>query len=149
MSNAKRLRVVTDTNLIISAALIFQSPPDRIFKSWLRNSFDLITSKEQLEEIKNAAKKTKLKSYPLFLNRVEELIQNLEFIAELVKPMSEADLPFHSRDAKDDYLLATSLKGEANYLVTGDEDLLVLQTNPSLGKLQIVTVKEFLSKLKS
>ncbi|OGE65026.1 putative toxin-antitoxin system toxin component, PIN family [Candidatus Daviesbacteria bacterium RIFCSPLOWO2_02_FULL_36_7] len=141
--------MAVDTNLIISATLIPQSLPDRLIKLWLRDLFDLLISKEQLGEIKDTAKKEKLKNYPLFLNRIMEFIQNLEFSAELVKPIPEADLPIHSRDAKDNYLLATALEGGADYLVTGDEDLLVLQTNPSLGKLQIVTVKEFLSKLKS
>src|SRR3990172_8772551 len=144
MPRAKRVRVVVDTNLIISAALIPQSPPDRLFKSWLQGSFNLLTSEEQLAEIKDASKKGKLKEYPLFLNRITELAQNLEFAAELVKPVPEANLPVHSRDTKDDYILAMSLGGKADYLVTGDEDLLILKTNPSLGELQIITVKEFL-----
>lgn len=147
MPNDKRLRVVLDTNLIISAALILQSPPDRIFKSWLKGFFDLLISKEQLEEIKEVSKKEKLKSYSLFSNRIEEFIQNLEFAAELIKPIPEANLPVHSRDPKDDYILAVSLGGKADYLVTGDEDLLVLKTDPGLGKLKIVTVKQFLSEI--
>lgn len=148
MSNTKRFRVVVDTNLIISAALIPQSLPDKLIKSWLQDSFDLITSKEQLEEIKDAAKKEKLKSYPLFLNRIAELLQNLEFAAELVKPVSEANLVIRSRDTKDNYILAASLGGKTDYLVTGDEDLLVLNSDPSLGILKIVTVKQFLTEIK-
>lgn len=145
MSKAKRVRAVLDTNLIISAALIPQSPPDRLFKLWPKDSFDLLVSKEQMEEIKDVSKKKKLKNYPLFLNRIEEFIQNLEFAAELVKPIPEDNLPVHSRDPKDDYLLAASLGGKADYLVTGDEDLLVLKTNPGLEKLKIVSVRQFLS----
>lgn len=148
MPNAKRLRIVVDTNLVISAALIPQSLPDKLIKSWLQDFFDLITSKEQLAEIKDAAKKEKLKSYPLFLNRIAELLQNLEFAAELVKPVSEADLVIRSRDTKDNYILATSLGGKADYLVTGDEDLLVLNSDPSLEILKIVTVKQFLIEIK-
>lgn len=147
MSRTKRARAVLDTNLIISAALIPQSPPDRLFQLWLKDSFDLLISKEQLEEIKAASKKGKLTSYPLFSDRIVELIQNLEFAAELVKPMPETNLPVHSRDLKDDYLLAASLGGKADYLVTGDEDLLVLSTNLGLGKLKIVSVRQFLSAI--
>lgn len=145
MPRTKRVRVVLDTNLIISAALIPQSPPDRLFQLWLKDSFDLLLSKEQLEEIKAASKKGKLTSYPLFSDRIVEFIQNLEFAAELVKSVPEVDLPVHSRDPKDDYILAASLGGKADYLITGDEDLLVMNTNPGLGKLKIVSVRQFLS----
>ncbi len=147
MSKTKRVRAVLDTNLIISAALIPQSPPDRLLQLWLKDSFDLLISKEQLEEIKTASGKRKLSSYPLFSDRIVEFIQNLEFAAELVQPASEVDLPVHSRDLKDDYLLAASLVGKVDYLVTGDEDLLVLSTNPGLGKLKIVSVRQFLSAI--
>lgn len=145
MPNAKKLRVVIDTNLLISAAIIPENPPDRVFKAWLTDAFDLLTSKEQLEEIKDASQKSKLKIYPLFLNKITEVMESLEFAAELVKPLSEVDLPLHSRGPKDDYILAISLGGRADYLITGDEDLLILNNNPELGSLKIVTAKEFLA----
>lgn len=147
MPRTKRVKAVLDTNLIISAALIPESQSDRLFKLWLKDSFDLLISKEQLEEIKTTCKKGKLTGYPLFSDRILEFIQNLEFAAELVKPVPETDLPVHSRDPKDDYLLAASLGGKADYLVTGDEDLLVLSANPGLGKLKIISVRQFLSAI--
>lgn len=147
MPKVKKVRVILDTNLVISAALIPESIPYRLFQLWLKNYFDLLMSKKQVEEIKATSKKDKLVIYPLFSDRIAELIQNLEFTAKLIKPMSETNLPLHSRDPKDDYLLATALGGNADYLVTGDEDLLVLSTNPGLGKLKIVSVKQFLSAI--
>lgn len=147
MPRIKKVRVMLDTNLIISAALTAESPPDKLFQLWLEDAFDLLISKEQLEEIKTASKKDKLTSYSLFSSRIVEFIQNLEFAVELVKPIPEDNLPTHSRDLKDDFILAASLGGNADYLVTGDEDLLVLNANPGLGKLKIVTVKQFLSKV--
>lgn len=145
MPKSKRVRAVFDTNLIISAALIPQSPPDKLFKLWPKALFDLLVSKEQLAEIEAVSKKGKLKAYPVFSERVEEFIQNLQFAAELVKPVPEADLPVHCRDPKDDHILAASLGGKADYLVTGDEDLLALGTKTGLEKLKIVSVRQFLS----
>ena len=58
--------------------------------------------------------------------------------------MPEKNLPIHSRDPKDDFLLSAALGGNADYLITGDEDLLILKDNPSLGKLRIITIKDFL-----
>lgn len=50
-----------------------------------------------------------------------------------------------TRDPKDDYLLAYALVGQADYLVTGDHDLLALQ---HVGDTQIVTTSEFWEILK-
>ena len=58
-------------------------------------------------------------------------------------------LPVHVRDPKDAKILALALGGNADYLVTGDDDLLVLNGDPRLGKLQIVTVHTFLTVLQS
>lgn len=67
--------------------------------------------------------------------------------ATFVAPV--AHLPIAVRDAKDDIVLATALGGEAEYLVTGDRDLLVLKDDPRLRVVQILTVREFLAILDS
>ncbi len=51
-----------------------------------------------------------------------------------------------TRDPKDDYLLAYALVGKADYLVTGDEDLLELE---QVDALKIVTAREFLTVLET
>lgn len=56
-------------------------------------------------------------------------------------------LPVSVRDPKDEHILAAALGGEADYLVTGDQDLLVLAGDPRLGSLQIVTVAAFMDIL--
>jgi predicted nucleic acid-binding protein len=56
-------------------------------------------------------------------------------------------LPVHIRDPKDERVLAAALGGRADYLVTGDDDLLVLNGDPRIRTLKIVTVREFLDLL--
>ncbi len=56
-------------------------------------------------------------------------------------------LPVPVRDPKDEHILASGLGGNADYLITGDEDLLVLRYDKRLGTLRIVTVTEFLPLL--
>jgi len=51
------------------------------------------------------------------------------------------------RDVKDEKILASAIEGAADYLVTGDADLLILNGNPALGTLKIVTVRDFLAVL--
>jgi predicted nucleic acid-binding protein len=53
--------------------------------------------------------------------------------------------PDYSRDPKDDYLVAYGVVNEADYVITGDADLLVLG---HIGRLQIVNPSDFVSLLK-
>jgi predicted nucleic acid-binding protein len=55
-------------------------------------------------------------------------------------------LPLHSRDKKDDKFLACALGGNCDYLITEDEDLLVLNGKRELGKLQIITAHDSLKR---
>lgn len=144
MPDESKLRVVIDTNLFISAAIVPQSPPDKLVKSWLKKFFILLTSYEQLEEIQEVSQRKKLKRRRLFTRRVTELIENIEFVAETVDAMAEENLPLHGRHPGDDFLIACALGGNADYLITGDKDLLVLNGEPALGKLKIISVKNFL-----
>ena len=57
------------------------------------------------------------------------------------------DIPMRVRDPKDEMILAAAIGGGADYLVTGDQDLLVHAGDPRLGKLQIVTAARFLAAL--
>jgi uncharacterized protein len=60
-------------------------------------------------------------------------------VGEVIQPI-EQSIPAVTRDRKDDYLLAYAVVGAADYLVTGDEDLLVLK---HVGRLRIVSPPAF------
>lgn len=137
------LRIVVDTNLLVSSVIVPQSLPDKLVRSWLRNSFTLLTCSEQIEEIKDVSQRKKLKVYPNFEKRMIELIENVEFVAEIIS-LDDKDFPVHSRDPKDDIFLACAIFGKADYIITGDDDLLVLNGDPGLEKLKIITIREFL-----
>lgn len=142
--NKDKLRVVIDTNLMISAAIVPNSIPDKIVKAWLNDVFVLLTSREQLDEMQKVSLKAKLQSYTSFSEHASELIETLEFVTETVQPLLNKDLPIHSRDPKDDFIIACALGGNADYIITGDDDLLVLNNDAKLGKLKIITASEFL-----
>ena len=146
--SSNKPRVIIDTNLILSAAIVSKSLPDQLINTWLKGSFILVIAREQLVEIRDVSQRKKLKGYHLFPERIAEFLDNIEFAAEMVEDLSTSDLPIHTRDPDDDFLLACALEGKVDYLVTGDQDLLVLNNNPALGKLKIVSVKEFLGQKK-
>jgi len=144
MTRVNKWRVVIDTNLLISG-IITTGTPFQLLEKWKENTFTLLLSLQLLEEIKDISQRDYLKNYYLFSERIEELILSLRLAAEIVTPIPPEDLPLHSRDPKDDKLLSLALAGQADYLITGDKDLLILNRNPSLGKLKIITAKEFLN----
>ena len=65
--------------------------------------------------------------------------------AVFVQPQRQ--VPVAIGDPKDEIVLVTALGGDADYLVTGDADLLVLRDDPSIGGLRILTVREVLTVL--
>jgi len=76
---------------------------------------------------------------------VEALLVLVETFSLKVSP--RRTVPLAVRDPKDTMVLAAAL-GNADYLVTGDDDLLVLADDPRLGQLRILTVTAFLNILK-
>ena len=74
--------------------------------------------------------------------RITDLLALVEETAERIDRL--ATLPVPVRDVKDEVILSAAMAGDADYLVTGDDDLLVLAGNPRLGRLQILKPRQFL-----
>jgi predicted nucleic acid-binding protein len=73
------------------------------------------------------------------------LLRRLATRADLVVPRFPVPVPV--RDPSDEHILALAITGNADYLVTGDDDLLTLAGDPRLPGLQIVTFVAFLGIL--
>ena len=136
------MRVLIDTNVFISYLLSSHNASviQRIFSALSAGRFTLLVPEALLDEILVAvtAKPRLAKRIPpadleVFLSNIQELSEEL--------PRIESPIPTVTRDPKDDYLLAYGLVGGADYLVTGDEDLLVLQ-GKTVG-LNILTPRQF------
>ncbi len=147
MSNArKRRKAVIDTNLFVSAIITNQGYPGELLEAWRKNDFLLLIAKEQYEELADVLTRDYFaKHYQLTPAIVAALFRRIDATARKVPLLRH--LPFSLRDPKDEPILAAALGGKADYLVTGDDDLLIERNNPKLGKLQIVTTIEFLKIL--
>lgn len=110
----------------------------------MQQAFDVIFALDQLQEIATLTHRP-------FMQRFRTSARNLDAITRLLQGRgslvtggaSAADV----RDPNDAHILAAAITGEADYLVTGDRDLLVLAGTPELGRLRIVTPAEFLAML--
>ncbi|AFZ11706.1 protein of unknown function DUF132 [Crinalium epipsammum PCC 9333] len=136
-----KLRYVVDTNVIISALLFETSKPAKVFKYALKNG-EILLSVELLEELNNVLRREKFNRYVTSEER-EEFLETLVDRAILVEITEEVKV---CRDPKDDRILELAISGRADYIISGDRDLLVL--NPFRG-VKVVTAEEFLQTVQT
>ena len=127
-------RVIIDTNCWISFLIGLRL--HRLVDLLSDEHIELIVCDELLDEIRDVTSRTKFTKY--FPNKdVESLLEFLQLIGETINPEQSVQL---CRDEADDYLLALAIEANADYLVTGDQDLLVLK---EVHNCRIVDVTEF------
>lgn len=130
----KSVRVIFDTNVWIS--FLIGRRLARITQYISNYSITIITTEQLLTEIKSVTSRDKLKKY-FPKESVKELIELLETIAEKIEINPTH---FINRDSKDNFLLDLIDFSKADYLVTGDKDLL---EHNSFKTAQILTPAEF------
>ena len=133
------MRVVVDTNVLISALLSARSLPAELIELWREGRFDLLTSVEQLEELRRVMRYPKIRERlsPALAGR---LINELRDVAVLVSDRPQVTACV---DPYDNYLLAMFKAGRSDCLVTGDKRDLLGIARYEGGR--IVTVRTFLT----
>jgi putative PIN family toxin of toxin-antitoxin system len=132
------MRLVIDTNILISALLAGTSLPARILMLWREGRFDLLTSSIQIDELMHVTRYPKIRERlsPALAGR---LINDMRGLAIHLDTLPAATA---SPDPNDNYLLAMAAGGSADFLITGDKrHLLALQIYEGTG---IITVRTFL-----
>lgn len=134
MPRKKRIKVIIDTNLFISFLIGKRLVS---LKHTLANSIiQLIFSEQNISELKIVTSRPKFRKY-FNPDDVSDLIDLIQTIGKTIKITREPDI---CRDPKDNFLLALSDKSKADYLVTGDTDLLSIEEYKGT---KIITIEEF------
>lgn len=128
------LRVVLDTNVLVSGLAYPGSVPGRIVGAWRQGGLVVVLSHYILDEMVRVL--PRLPKVSLTPTELRDLADSFMLMADIVEPGNEQDPDL--RDAADQPVLATLLAGTADYLITGDKDLLALA-----GKYAIVTPAQF------
>lgn len=117
------LRVVLDTNVLVSGLAYPGSIPGRIVAAWRQGGLEVVLSRYILDELARVLPRLNPR---LGWSAADfaDLIDILALSADLVDPLGSTDPDL--RDAADRPVLGTLLAGSADYLVTGDRDLLAL-----------------------
>jgi len=127
-------KIIIDTNLWIS--FLLSKKIDFIDNLLSCKNVRLIFCHELLAELLEVSARPKLKKF--FTTNDKKLIFNIiECYADYVVVTSNVDL---CRDVKDNFLLSLAKDSKADFLITGDKNLLVLK---KFEETQIVTIAEY------
>ena len=132
---SKVRRIIIDTNLWISFLITkdFTKLDEIIFS---RHGI-LVFSQELLDEFLAVAKRPKFRRF-FSASDIEEILETIDEYADCVKVQTQIEV---CRDPKDNFLLSLSVDGNADFLLTGDKDLLDLV---KFGETSIITISDFL-----
>lgn len=133
----KSVKVVIDTNLWIS--FLITKNHTQLDEIIFEKKCTLIFSQELLEEFLTVIKRPKFRRY-FSQEDTEDLIETIQDFAEFVNVKSKVSF---CRDEKDNFLLSLSKDSKADYLITGDKDLLDLET---FETTRIILISDFLNE---
>lgn len=111
------MRVVLDTNILVSALIAPAGNPAMIYNAWEQGQFLLLTCAEHLREIRSTLEKPRIAGL-IRPYKAGRLINQIKKLAVYIHHLPRVD---RSPDPDDNFLLALAEAGKADYLVTGDK----------------------------
>jgi uncharacterized protein len=131
-----RVRAVVDTNVLVSGLISAAGPPARIVDAFRRDRFDLVVSPAVLDELLEVLLRPHV---GVTVREAATMIANIRTRGHLVGG-EYLDVNV-VRDPKDNIVLACALEGDAEYLVSGDRDLLFLKDHHIAGHRTVHVVR--------
>ncbi len=136
------IRVVLDTNILISAAINKLGIPRQLFKLWRSGKLILVTSQFQLQELTRVFHYKRIRrKYPLKEGFVVRFLSLIRKSGIVVNPET---IPETAADRDDNQILAAAIEGRAGAVVSGDDHLLRIKKYRSTS---IYSAKRFLQKI--
>jgi uncharacterized protein len=117
------IRVALDTNILVSGLAYPTSFPGRILTAWRQGALNVVSSRYILDKMVRVL--PRLSRITLSPSEIRDLADCFLFLADIVDPINEQDAAL--RDQADQPVLGTLRASGADYLITGDKDLLALR----------------------
>ncbi len=134
------MKVVLDTNILVSALISKSAAPHHIYEAWRGKRITVLTCAEQLLEVREVTRRVAV-ALRIKPHEAGRLVNDLRSVATVV-----AELPAVQRspDPNDDFLLALAQAGEAVCIVTGDKSgLLALGQHAGAS---ILSARQFVAR---
>jgi len=136
MNSSRKVKIVIDTNVFVSG-LLFGGIPKKVLNLWSRDKVIMCVSADLKAEIFNKLK-NKFQVSTVFLSTFDIVFESK---SDKYLPKKKIDL---LKDKKDNFLLELAYEAKAEFLVTGDKELLTLKRFEST---EIISPKQFLEKI--
>lgn len=137
------MEAVLDSNIVVSAAISPKGPPAELIRAWRAQSFVWMTSPRLLEELSRVLHSRHVKRYLSWTNdELEEFLLDVQESSRIVVPAQSLDVI--KDDPTDNRVLEAAIEAHAEYIVSGDRDLLGLKEYEGV---QIVTPARFVAIL--
>lgn len=135
------VRILLDTNILISGIFIAGSPPARLLGLWHQRRIELVTSRVQLDELRRVLERPKI-SGRLAKGEAERLLRMLA-----LEPVRVGELPavHASPDPDDNRILAIAIAGSADLIVSGDRR--GMRELGAIHGIPIITAREAVERL--
>lgn len=135
------MRVVLDTNILVSALIAPAGYPATIYNAWEQGQFLLLTCAEHLDEVASTLQKPRIANL-IRPYKAGRLINQIKKLAVHIPRLPRVQ---RSPDPDDNFLLALAEAGKADYLVTGDKSgLLTLRRHKAAI---IIAARDFAESL--
>lgn len=141
------MKVVLDTNILISGIGRPEGAPGQIVSAWLAGKFDLVVSEALLEEFRRVLFYPKVRKLLMQAGLADDDLRDYIDIMRMkaiTASTNNVPLPVTPPDPKDTHVLEALVAADAEFLVTGDKKHLL-----SLGMAQIVTAADFAARLRA
>lgn len=135
------MRVVLDTNVLVSSTLIEQGKPFKILKKAESGKIELFISPEIIQELEDVLLQDKI---PFEKENVKEFVEKIISISTVVIP--KEDFQVINKDPEDNKILECAIEAGTNYIISGDPHLLDLK---NFKGIKILSPDEFLKALRS
>jgi len=136
------LKAVLDTNILVSGIILDKGLPHRIFKAWEEGRFLLVSSKVLIDELRRVLEYQKIKQkYSLKSSQIRRVVLNVYRYSVFVENPPVVNVV--DTDPADNHVIAAAWSGNADVIVSGDEDLLAIR---SFRGIRIMTAREFVSE---
>jgi putative PIN family toxin of toxin-antitoxin system len=140
------LRVVVDTNVIVSGIISKKGAPAQVLDGWMDGKFALLISEAIIAEVVRVLSEPRLKkTFNITAERIACLAEALR--GESIVVPGEADVSGSvPADPSDEKFLSAALDGDADVIISGDKDLLDIKIFRKIG---IVTPRQFLERMEN
>jgi putative PIN family toxin of toxin-antitoxin system len=133
------MKVVLDTNIAVSASINPKGPPADIIRAWRTQTFTWVISQPLLDELRRILFSSPVRGYQVWTEaELSEFLVRIAQTAELVAPEERLDII--KNDPQDNRVLEAAVEAKADYIVSGDKDLLDLG---SFQNIPIITPTRF------